>query len=195
MLRKIALALVAIVVIAVLAVLGLASTKPDTMRIERKGTTAAAPATVYAILNDFHRFHEWSPWQKLDPDMKVDISGALAGTGSSYHWSGNAEAGEGRMTITDSQPDTRITMDLEFIKPFEAKNTAEFMLAPAGSGTEVTWVMSGKNNMMSKVMSVFMNMDAMVGKDFTEGLSNLARVAEREPAPAAADSSAVPTRS
>src|SRR4029079_1405760 len=119
MLKKLVMAFAAVVVIAVLRVLGIASTKPDTMRIERKGTTAAAPATVYAILNDFHRFHEWSPWQKLDPDMKVDIQGG-PGTGSVYHWSGNAEAGEGRMTITDSQPDSHVGMDLEFIKPFES---------------------------------------------------------------------------
>ena len=194
MLKKLVMALGAVVVIAVLAVLGIASTKPDTMRIERKGSTTAAPATVYAILNDFHRFHEWSPWQKLDPNMKVDIQGG-PGTGSVYHWSGNAEAGEGRMTITDSQPDSHVGMDLEFIKPFESKSTAEFLLAPSGNGTEVTWVMNSKNNMMSKVMLVFMNMDAMVGKDFTEGLSNLARVAEREPAPMATDSTAAPTRS
>jgi len=194
MLKKLVMAFAAVVVIAVLAVLGIASTKPDTMRIERKGTTAAAPATVYAILNDFHRFHEWSPWQKLDPDMKVDIQGG-PGTGSVYHWSGNAEAGEGRMTITDSQPDSHVGMDLEFIKPFESKNTCEFILAPSGNGTEVTWVMNSKNNMMSKVMGVFMDMDTMVGKDFTEGLSNLARVAEREPAPAATDSTAAPTQS
>jgi uncharacterized protein YndB with AHSA1/START domain len=194
MLKKIVMALFAVVVIAILAVLGIASMKPDTMRIERKGTTAAAPATVYAILNDFHRFHEWSPWQKLDPDMKVDIQGG-PGIGSVYHWSGNAEAGEGRMTITDTQPDSHVGMDLEFIKPFESKNTCEFTLAPSGSGTEVTWVMNSKNNMMSKVMCVFMDMDKMVGKDFTEGLSNLARVAEREPAPATTDSTAAPTQS
>lgn len=193
MLKKILLTLVSFVAVAVVVVMGLAMKKPDEMTITRTGTTAATPATVYALLNDFHRFHEWSPWEKLDPNMKVDYSGPVAGVGTSYHWVGNDKAGEGRMTIVGVEPDAKVDMKLEFMKPFANTCTATFALAPKGSGTEVTWVMNGHNNTIAKVMSVLIDMDKAVGKDFEDGLGNLARVAEATPAATPADSTAQAT--
>ncbi len=189
MIQKLLLGLVALVAIAFLVVLGLASTKPDEFRIERSRVVTAAPATAFAIVNDFHRFAEWSPWQKLDPAMKSTITGE-PGAGSSLEWSGNDKAGAGRMTINESTPDSHIGMKLEFLKPFESTSTTNFDFAPEGAGTKVTWTMLGKHNMMSKVMCVFMDMDKAVGKDFEEGLGNLDKLAANEPAPAAADSTA-----
>ncbi len=191
MVKKILLTIVVFIAVAFAVVMGLAMQKPDEMRIERKGTTAASPATVYAIVNDFHRFPEWSPWEKLDPNMKSDYSGPATGVGSSYHWAGNDKAGEGRMTIVEAVPDSRVDMRLEFIKPFADTCTTVFALAPNGTGTEVTWTMLGRYNMVSKVMCVFMDMDKMVGGQFEEGLASLARVAEATPPAAPADSAAV----
>jgi hypothetical protein len=193
MVKKILLTLVALIAVAVAVVMGLAMKQPDEMKIERTGTTSASPATVYAIVTDFHRFHEWSPWQKLDPNMKSDISGSAPGVGSSYHWAGNDKAGEGRMTIVDAMPDSRVDMRLEFVKPFADTCTTVFALAPTGGGTQVTWTMLGHYNMVSKVMCVFMDMDKMVGSQFEEGLANLARVAEATQPVAPADSTTVPT--
>jgi hypothetical protein len=169
MLKKIALALVLILV-------GLAvfvATRPAEFRIVRSRTVAAPPDVVHAYVNDLHKWPEWSPWEKLDPAMKREYSGAPAGPGAAYHWSGNDDVGEGRMTITDSRPPQSVTIRLEFLKPFAATNTTQFDFAPSGSGTNVTWAMTGHNNFMAKAFSAFMDMDEMVGADFEKGLAGL----------------------
>jgi uncharacterized protein YndB with AHSA1/START domain len=169
MLKKIALAL--LVIVGVLA--AVVATRPAGFRIARSRTLAAPPEAVFPYLNDLHKFSEWSPWEKLDPNMKREISGAPTGAGATYYWKGNDQVGEGRMTITDSKAPRSVTMRLEFLKPFAATNTAQFDLAPSGSGTNVTWAMTGNNNFIGKAFALFVDMDKMVGSDFERGLSNL----------------------
>lgn len=190
MFRKIALTLFVLIAVAAVAIFAIASTRPATFHVERTVSTAAAPATVYAVINDLHRFPEWSPWQKLDPDMKITHEGPPSGVGATYTWVGNKEVGEGRMTITESTPTSSVVEKLEFIKPWASKCDVHFTIEPEGTGSKVTWAMDGTNDMMAKVMSVFMNMDAMVGKDFEEGLGKLKAVTEAEPA--AMDTTATP---
>ena len=188
MFRKIALTLFVLIAVACVAIFGIASTRPATYHIERSVTTAAPPATVYAVLNDMHRFPEWSPWQELDPNMKVTHEGPESGVGAKYSWAGNNDVGEGRMTITESTPNTSVVQKLEFLKPWASTCDVHFTIAPEGEGSKVTWAMDGNNDTMAKVMSLFMNMDSMVGKDFEKGLGKLKALTES--APAASDSSA-----
>ena len=169
MLKKIAI----VVVLVLVALAGYVATRPADFRIVRSRTVAAPPDVVHAYVNDFHKWSEWSPWEKLDPAMKRDYSGAPAGTGAAYHWAGNNDVGEGHMTITDSRPAQSVTIRLEFLKPFAATNTTQFDFAPSGSGTQVTWAMTGHNNFMAKAFSAFMDMDKMVGSDFEKGLAGL----------------------
>ncbi|MFN8589024.1 MAG: SRPBCC family protein [Candidatus Eisenbacteria bacterium] len=182
--KKILVAVVLVVVILVLGVAGLAMTKPTHYRIVRSATVGAPPAAVFEQIDDLHAFPSWSPWQKLDPAMQVSYSGAARGVGAIYEWKGNKDAGEGRMSITESVPADHVTMKLEFLKPFASTAMTTLKLAPEGEGTKVEWAMEGDNDFMGKVMCVFMDMDAMVGKDFVEGLANLDRVT-REAAGAA----------
>ena len=190
MLKKIALTLFLVITLAVVAVLSIAATRPATFHVERSLSMAAQPDAVFAVLDDFHRFHEWSPWQKLDPTMKVTFDGPPTGVGASYSWIGNKDAGEGRMTILSATPSSSLTQKLEFIKPFEETCAVRFTIAPEGEGSRVTWAIDGNNNYMSKVMCLFVSMDTMMGKDFESGLVNLKQVAEAEPAQAAAPSAA-----
>lgn len=155
-------------------------TRPDTFHIERSATVAAPPEIVYARLDNFHRWPEWSPWEKLDPNMKRTYAGPESGPGASYAWTGNDKVGEGRMTIEDATPASKVAIKLEFIKPFAATDQATFVLVPEGNATKVTWSMDGKNNFMSKAFSVFMNMDKMVGADFEKGLASLNTVAVQD---------------
>ena len=181
MLKKIALVLVAIVA----ALAGFIATRPAEFRITRSRTIAALPDVVHAHVNDFHKWPDWSPWEKLDPAMKREVAGAPAGTGATYHWLGNNDVGEGRMTITNSRAPHSITIRLEFIKPYASTSTTQFDFAPSGSGTNVTWTMTGQHNFVSKAMCLIMDMDKMVGPDFEKGLANLDTVTASAPKPAA----------
>lgn len=165
--------------ILIAAVLGLALTKPDNFRIERAATIKAPPEKIFAVINDFHNWTSWSPWEKLDPTMKRTHSGAASGKGAIYEWEGNSKVGAGRMEILDTTAPSKIAIKLDFIKPFEGHNTAEYTLVPQGEMTNVTWAMYGPTPFISKLMQVFVSFDKMIGKDFEAGLANLKAVAEK----------------
>ena len=174
MFKKIAIA----VAILVTALLGLAATKPDTLRVQRATSIKAPPEKIFPFIADFHLWGAWSPYEKLDPTMKRTYTGAVNGKGAVYEWEGQGKAGAGRMEITQTSP-SKVTIKLDFIKPFEGHNIAEFALEPSGGSTNVTWAMHGPNPCLAKVMSVFLNMDSMIGKDFETGLANLKTIAEQ----------------
>ncbi|KQW35271.1 SRPBCC family protein [Rhizobacter sp. Root404] len=175
MIKALALAVVALVA----GVLIFATTKPDTFSVQRSATIKAPPEKIFAVLNDFHRWTEWSPWEKLDPAMKRTLGGAPAGKGATYAWEGNGKAGAGRMEIVESAPASRVGIQLDFIKPFEGHNLTVFMLTPQGDATQVNWSMTGPTPFVSKLMQVFVDMDKMIGKDFEEGLANLKALTEK----------------
>ncbi|MCA9774978.1 MAG: SRPBCC family protein, partial [Myxococcales bacterium] len=154
MFKKILIALA----IAVLAFVVIVAKRPAEFRIERAATIAAPPEAVFPLVNDFHEWRAWSPWEERDPDMQRTYEGPPAGVGAIYAWSGNKDVGAGRNTITESRPNDRIGMKLEFMEPFEATNAVEFTFRPEGDGTRVTWAMSGRNNFVGKAMDLFMNM-------------------------------------
>ena len=167
------------VAIAIAIVLVLAATKPDTFSVRRVTTVRAPPEKIFPLINDFHQWGTWSPWEDKDPAMKRTYSGAGTGKGAVYAWDGNKNVGTGRMEILEVSAPSKIVIKLDFFKPFEAHNTAEFTMLPQGDATSLTWLMHGPAPFMSKVMQVFMNMDKMIGKDFEAGLAKLKKLTER----------------
>ncbi len=163
-------ALIAIVLIA-------ASRKPGTVHYERSIAINASPERILPHLVDFHNWATWSPWEKLDPTMKREFSGAQSGPGAKYFWSGNGRAGEGTMEILEAS-NAGVQIDLRFVKPFKSDCVSWFRLVPQGGGTTVMWTMDGPNLLMGKLMGIFINMDKMVGKDFETGLVRLKEQAE-----------------
>ena len=139
----------------------------------------SSPEAIFPLISDFHRWTAWSPYEKRDPAMKRTYSGAAQGKGAVYEWEGNSEVGQGRMEITDTSDPSRVTIKLDFMKPFEGHNDAEFALVPQGGTTTVTWSMEGPTPYLGKLIGVFMNMDTMIGKDFETGLANLKTIAEK----------------
>jgi hypothetical protein len=175
-----ALAVIALVLlVAVAGVLAFAAMKPSTFRVQRATSIKAPPETIFALVNDFRNWRAWSPWEKMDPALKRTYSGPESGKGAVYEWEGNNKVGKGRMEIIDAPAPSKVAIKLDFLKPFEAHNTAEFTLVPKGDATDVTWAMHGPNLFIGKVMSVFVSMDRMVGKDFEAGLANLKAAAEK----------------
>lgn len=172
--RKILLGLFVLLVIFVVLV----AMQPKQFRVTRSAVIAAPPAVVFAKVNDLHQWALWSPWERRDLNMKKTFEGPAVGTGAIYAWDGNAEVGAGRMTIVESRPDELVSLKVTFLRPFEATNAIAFTFKPEAAGTQVTWDMVGDNNFLSKAMQLFMDMDAMVGKDFEEGLASLKTVTE-----------------
>ena len=166
-----------------MAVLIYASTKPDTFRVERTASIKAPPEKIFPLINEFDNWTLWSPYEHRDPNLKRTRNGPAGGKGAVYAWDGNKDVGQGRMEILESNPSSRIVIKLDFFRPFEAHNTAEFTLQPQGDATSmttnVTWAMHGPNLFIGKVMSIFLNIDNMVGKDFEAGLASMKTLAEK----------------
>jgi hypothetical protein len=171
--------LLALLAIAFAAVLIYGAFQPGEFHVQRTVTIQASADKIFPLINDFHNWPSWSPYEKLDPTMKHAISGAASGQGAVYEWSGNAKAGRGRMLIAQSVAPSKVAIKLDFSEPMEGHDLAEFTLQPIGNSTEVTWGMSGPLNYVSKVMTIFVSMDKLVGKDFAAGLNQLKAVAEK----------------
>lgn len=168
-----------VVVLVFAAILIFAATRPDTFRIQRSTSIQAPPEQIFPLINDLHSMQTWSAWEKVDPAMKRTYSGADSGQGAMYAWEGNKDIGQGSMEITESIPPAKVTMRLDFIKPFAAHNMVEFTLEPDGDGTTVTQSMYGASPYISKLLGIFCSMDSMVGPKFEEGLANLKSIAEK----------------
>jgi uncharacterized protein YndB with AHSA1/START domain len=174
------LTIIAVVIaLAIAAILIFAATKPDTFSVQRSATLNAPAEKIFAILNDFQQWRGWSPWENKDPEMKRTYEGSERGKGAVYAWDGNKNVGSGRMEILEATTPSRVLIKLDFFKPFEGHNTAEFTMSPQGNATNVDWVMRGPAPFMFKVMEVFISCDRMIGKDFETGLANLKALVEK----------------
>jgi uncharacterized protein YndB with AHSA1/START domain len=167
-----------IVAVIVGILLLLAALRPNRFRIERSKLIAAPPERIWSLLEDFRNWSLWSPWEKLDPNLKREHGGAARGHGATYAWEGNKKVGAGRMEIVETTPPDELHIKLDFFRPFEAHNMAEFKLTPEAGGTRVAWAMHGPQPFIAKLMGLLFNFDKMVGRDFEKGLAALKTQAE-----------------
>ena len=174
MLKKI----LAAIVVVIVGILGFAATKPDTFTVQRSTLVEAPSAKIYPLVSDLKSFNAWNPFAAQDPTSKITYAGATSGKGAAYTWQGG-KSGEGRMELTDAQEGSKVTYKLDFTKPMEAHNVVEFSLAPQGDATNVTWAMRGPMPFVSKVMTLFFDMDKAVGSEFEKGLASVKALSER----------------
>jgi len=171
---RVGIGLAALLVVLVIVI----ATRPSTYRVERHATIAAPADVVFGEVADFQKWPAWSPWAKLDPNMKTTFGGTQGTVGATYAWEGNDDVGAGKMTIKAIQPAKSVEFELAFLKPFESKADNGFAFEAAGAETKVTWFMTGHNDFIGKAFCLVMDMDAMIGKDFEKGLGSLKQVAE-----------------
>jgi hypothetical protein len=170
---------IAIVAVAALGVLLIfAATRPDTFRVQRSASIKAPAEKLHPLINDMRVFNTWNPYNLKDPNIRGEYRGPQAGPGATYLFEGNKDVGKGSISIVETAP-AKVTMKLDMLEPFEGHNVVEFILAPQGDATEVTWAMHGPSPFMAKLVGVFMNMDRMIGRDFEAGLANLKARAEK----------------
>jgi hypothetical protein len=168
--------------IALIALLCVIALQPNEYRVERTQTIDAPTEIVFAQIDDFRRWEKWSPWERLDPNMKKTYSGPEHQVGARYAWQGNEDVGSGSMKVVERDPPHALQVRLEFIEPFASVARNGFSLFGTNDATQVTWWMEGDNDFMGKAFGLFMDMDAMIGADFERGLSALKKVAEAEAA-------------
>jgi uncharacterized protein YndB with AHSA1/START domain len=169
----------AVMITAIVIVLILAATKPNQFRVERSIDIAAPASKIFPYFEDLKQQRHWSPWDQKDPDMKRVYIGPDKGVGQVYEWDGNREIGAGRQEITSVTPNQKVEATIDFYRPMQVKNRIEFLLKPSGNGTNATWAIFGPMPFMSKIMSVFMSFDKMVGNEFEKGLAQLKALAEK----------------
>jgi uncharacterized protein YndB with AHSA1/START domain len=173
------LKLIAAMAVVIVITLAIAAFRPSTIQIQRSRNMNAPAERVFALINDFHNWPLWAPQDLEDPTMKRTFSGPVAGVGATSEWSGSGNSGKGRMSIVESEAPKRISIAVDFVKPFEAHNQNEFTLEPSGTSTKVTWKMRGTNAYFMKVMGLFVNVDRLMGEHFEHGLENLQKACEK----------------
>lgn len=176
---KIVVIIAGCLIVAVAVVLILAAMKPDTFTVSRSTAIKTSPEKIYPLIEDFRRWTAWSPYEHKDPNLQRNYGGAPSGKGATYAWEGNREIGAGHMEIIEAAAPSKVALKLDFSRPFEAHNTVTFTLVSQGDDTMVTWAMRGHAPLLARVISVFLNMDKMVGGDFEVGLANLKAAAEK----------------
>ncbi len=174
---------IAIIAGVIVLFLIIVAMRPSEFSVTRSATIAAPPEAVFVHVNDLHKWEEWSPWAKVDPNAKTYYEGPDAGEGAVFGWSGNNKIGEGKMTITGSRPGELVQFRLEFFRPMKGTNIAEFTFQPDGNRTMVTWAMVGKMGFMGKLFGLFMDCEKMCGGQFEKGLADMKSIVESSPKP------------
>lgn len=178
-----------LVVVAALLI-GVAFVLPDSAHVERSITINRPASEVFAVLNSYRRFNDWSPWAAKDPNAKYTVSGPVAGVGAKFSWQGDPKTvGSGSQEITESTPDKSVTTALDFGDWGKAR--AHFALTPGAqpASTKVVWTLDSQAplaldgkllwNTVGRYMGLFM--DKMVGPDYEQGLIRLKTLVEGFP--------------
>ena len=161
----------------ILALIVISQFMPGSYHVERSVVVAAKPEAIFPWINELKKWQEWSPWTATkDPTVVYAYEGPESGVGAISKWD-SKKWGDGRMQITEADPQKGVKFDLSFNK---GKNvcTANFIFAPSGQDTKVTWAMDGtvSRNPIERLMTVLM--EKFVGPDFEEGLKALKKRVE-----------------
>ena len=177
--KKLIAAVFGLGALAVLGVGGAAAMQPDSIHVERSITIAATADDLWPHVSDAKLQHAWSPWKDRDPNATYTYTDPTSGVGSGYSWEGNDEVGVGSLTTISESENQEVVSKLVFTAPWQSEAEASFALVAKGDETEVTWNYDQDADFGTKMMSLFMDMDDMLGPDYEEGLANLKAVGEQ----------------
>ncbi|MCX8501179.1 MAG: SRPBCC family protein, partial [Alphaproteobacteria bacterium] len=167
-----------ILILAVAGILLYAYTRPDSYRVERKITIAAPAAAILPYLRNLQETIHWSQWEKIDPNSKRNYTGVMGEVGSTYHWdSPHKQAGEGRIEITNIT-DSRVEMDIQFIRPLPGRAKVDYSLEPMGKATVVMSAFQTSPPFLNKVICIFFNPEKIIGTMHEKSLNNLRTLVE-----------------
>ncbi len=170
---------------------------PANVGFERSVSLQAKPELVYAYLNGFKHFNEWSPWAGLDPNARYTVSGPETGVGARQAWtSEDPNVGSGSQEIIAVTPNERIQIRLAF-GGTTTENISTQTITPEGEGSKLVWRMDSVLGMnpINRWFGTFL-LEKFVGPDYEKGLAALKSKVEALPAhrtPAAVDAELQPT--
>lgn len=124
----------------------------------------------------------YSKWAAMDPGMKKEYRGTDGKVGFVSAWqSADKNVGKGEQEITNIIEGERIDYELRFMEPWESITPA-YMITERISDrqTKVRWGINGRFNYPMNLMTLFMDMDKMMGPDFETGLTNLKTILEKQ---------------
>jgi hypothetical protein len=149
--------------------------------VEREIVINKPKTEVFDYIKYLKNQDNYSKWAQMDPAMKKEYKGTDATVGFVSAWdSDKDDVGKGEQEIKGITEGERVDYELRFIKPFEATNYAYMATESASDAqTKVKWGFNGKMNYPMNIMMLFMDMDAMLGKDLETGLNNLKGVMEK----------------
>jgi hypothetical protein len=155
------------------ALLYYASTKPDSCEFSRSIHISAPPERIFPLVDNPRSMNEWNPFVKADPNVKLSYSGPESGVGAANDFSGDNKVGAGRAEIIESISPSKVVVALRMDRPMKCSNRVELTIVRAGDGSDVTWAMSGRQPLIGKLMSMFIDTEKMVGGAFEAGLADL----------------------
>ncbi len=174
LIKRLLLSLLALVVILMLVSFLL----PQKQHVERSLEISASAAKIYPYLANPKLFNQWSPWSKLDSNMKVQFSGPESGKGAGMSWqSEQSNVGSGSWTITNAVENESLDVDLDFGDQGGA--TSFFKLKSTGEKTQVTWGFDTDAGMNPMMRWFGLLMDKMVGSEYQKGLESLKLILEK----------------
>jgi hypothetical protein len=176
-LKKVLLFIAALVAIALITALFV----NKNMHAEREVVINKPKQQIFDYIKYVKNQDNYAKWNKMDPAMKKEYTGTDGAVGFSYAWdSDNKDVGKGSQTIAAIKEGERIDCDLHFIKPWESlAKTYQTVTAVNDSTTKVSWGFESKMAYPMNIMKLFMDMDKMIGDDFSIGLTNLKGVLEK----------------
>lgn len=175
-LKKILYFVVGLIVLLVVVSLFL----PAHIHVERTALVKGSPETVYKLVTHLPSWERWSPWHRIDPQMKVEYATISEGLGAQYSWkSENDRVGNGSIKIVDLKPASYVKTEMNFMENGIA--TSEYFLAPTPEGTQVKWTMDSEAGWNPMMRYMGLMMDKWVGPDYEKGLHYLDSVAQIAP--------------
>jgi uncharacterized protein YndB with AHSA1/START domain len=165
-----------VVVVVIAAVLVAAATRPGRFRVERSQTIGAPPERVLEFLDDLRKWPSWSA-EKEAPTTTRAYNDVARGVGAVCEWDSGGNGGKGRMEIVGASPQ-RLSVRVDWRRPFAASNLNDFALAPRDDGTLVSWTLDGENIFLLKLMTVFVGADRLMGSHLERGLAALKQACE-----------------
>ena len=152
---------------------------PGKMEVSKSISINAPAEYAFEEVNGLENWDRWSYWNTLDKTMKITYGDKRMGAGAFYAWESN-DMGSGKLSITESVPNTSIKADLDFMEQGTAKAWYDF--EPEGEGTKMTMSFSSDFGMnpFARWFGV-LAMEAEMNKAFDFSLNKVKELAEAKP--------------